>query len=98
MTTGFPKGVASLWAAVVDRGDLPDCPAADDLMARPAPKPGVPLADKGFDGDRFQESLLMRGILPIIPPCTNRTVPQHPDDRRMKNRMPRDRFCHRATL
>jgi len=28
------------------------------------PKPTALLADKGYDGDRFRENLLMRGILP----------------------------------
>lgn len=44
------------------------------------------LADKGYDGDRFRESLLIRGILPIIPPRSNRKVPEHPDYRRYKDR------------
>lgn len=44
------------------------------------------LADKGYDGDRFRESLLIRGILPIIPPRSNRKVPDHPDYRRYRDR------------
>lgn len=28
----------------------------------------------------------MRGILPILPPCANRKVPEHPDYRRYRNR------------
>ena len=44
------------------------------------------LADKGYDGDRFRESLLIRSILPIIPPRSNRKVPEHPDRRRYRNR------------
>src|SRR3546814_1129028 len=44
------------------------------------------LADKGYDGDRFRENLLLRGILPVIPPRTNRKVPAHPDYRRYKDR------------
>jgi len=35
----------------------------------------APLADKGHDGDRSRESLLIRGILPIIPPRSNRKMP-----------------------
>ena len=41
---------------------------------------------KGYDGDRFRESLLMQGILPIIPPRSNRKVPEHPDYRRYRDR------------
>lgn len=44
------------------------------------------LANKGYDGDRFRENLLMRGILPIIPPRSNRKAPTHPDYRRYKDR------------
>src|SRR3546814_7743178 len=44
------------------------------------------LADKGYDGDRFRESLLVRGILPIIPPRANRKAPEHPDYGRYKDR------------
>ena len=55
-------------------------------MALPLPKPRALLADKGYDGDRFRESLLIRGILPIIPPRSNRKVPEHPDYRRYKDR------------
>jgi transposase len=55
-------------------------------MALPVPKPKALLADKGYDGDRFRENLLMRGILPIIPPRSNRKVPEHPDYRRYKDR------------
>jgi IS5 family transposase len=55
-------------------------------MALPSPKPKALLADKGYDGDRFRENLLMRGILPIIPPRSNRKTPVHPDYRRYKDR------------
>ncbi|MEM6909887.1 MAG: transposase [Pseudomonadota bacterium] len=44
------------------------------------------LADKGYGGDRFRDSLLMRGILPIIPPKANRKAPEHPDYRRYRDR------------
>ena len=46
----------------------------------------VLLADKGYDGDRFRESLLIRGILPIIPPRSNRKPPEHPYYRRYRDR------------
>jgi len=54
-------------------------------MAIPVATPKALLADKGYDGDRFRESLLTRGILPIIPPRSNRKVPEHPDYRRYKD-------------
>lgn len=49
-------------------------------MKLPLPKPKALLADKGYDGDRFRESL------PIIPPRANRKVPEHPDYRRYRDR------------
>lgn len=64
-------------------------------MALPVPEPKALLADKGYDGDAFRESLLMRGILPIIPPRSNRKVPEHPDYRRYKDRNRIERmFAH----
>lgn len=55
-------------------------------MALPLPKPKALLADKGYDGDRLCENLLLRGILPIIPPRSNRKAPIHPDYRRYRDR------------
>jgi len=55
-------------------------------MNIPVAIPKALLTDKGYDSDRFRESLLMHGILPIIPPKANRKVPEHPDYRRYVNR------------
>lgn len=55
-------------------------------MALPLPKPKGLLGDKGYDGDSFRQNLLMRGILSIIPPRSNRKAPVHPDYRRFKDR------------
>ena len=55
-------------------------------MTIPVATPKALLADKGYDGDRFRENLLMRGILPIIPPRSNRKAPVHPDYRRYRDR------------
>jgi transposase len=55
-------------------------------MAMPVPKPKALLADKGYDGDELRQKLLVRGILPIIPPKSNRRNPEHPDYRRYKDR------------
>ncbi len=40
------------------------------------------LVEGVYDGDRFRESQLVRRILPIIPPRSNRKVPVHLDYRR----------------
>ena len=50
------------------------------------PKPKALLVEKCYDGDWFRENLLMRGILPIIPPRSNRKVPVQPDYGRCKDR------------
>ena len=55
-------------------------------MTIPVTTPKALLADKGYGGDRFRESLLIRGVLPIIPPRSNRKVPEHPDYRRYRDR------------
>ncbi len=77
------------------RGDLSDAeweligpllPPERSRWARPLAKPKALLADKGYDGDRFRQSLLIRGILPIIPPRSNRKVSEHPDYRRYRDR------------
>lgn len=38
----------------------------------PVAKPRLMLADKGYDGDDVRTALLMKGILPVIPPKANR--------------------------
>lgn len=53
-------------------------------MAIPVAKPKALLADKGYDGDRLRDSLLVRGILPIIPLRSQRKVPERPDYRRSR--------------
>lgn len=55
-------------------------------MAMPVPKPKAMLADKGYGSDAFRESLLLRGILRVIPPPLNRKVPKHLNYRRYKDR------------
>jgi transposase len=57
-----------------------------DHAVRPLAHVAHALADKGYDGDKFRENLLMRGILPIIPPRSNRKALVHPDYRRYKDR------------
>lgn len=52
----------------------------------PVATPKAMLADKGYDGDSVREALLMRGILPIIPPRANRKNPPACDFKRYKDR------------
>ena len=55
-------------------------------MEIPVTTPKALLADKGYDGDRFRERLLIRRVLPIIPARSNRKVPEHPDYHRYRDR------------
>lgn len=55
-------------------------------MALPIHKPNALLADKEYDGDAVRANLLMLGILPIIPPKTNRRDPVACDFRRCRDR------------
>ena len=61
-------------------------------MALPTPKTKALFADKSYDGDRARENLLMRGILLIILPRSNRRAPVHPDYRRYRDRNPIERM------
>jgi transposase len=73
---------ASSWPAARP----PTTPQPSRSWRSPIATPKALLAGKGYDGDRFRESLLIRGILPIIPPRSNRKVPEHPDYRRYRDR------------
>lgn len=55
-------------------------------MAIPVTKPKALLADKGYDGDAVRENLLIQGILPIIPPKSNRREPIPCDFQRYRDR------------
>ena len=51
---------------------MSDYRAVPALLDTPVTKPKALLADKGYDSDGVRESLLWRGILPIISPKVNR--------------------------
>ena len=55
-------------------------------MALPVAKPKLMLADKGYDSDDVRTSLLLKGILPVIPPKANRKEPIACDFRAYKDR------------
>jgi transposase len=46
-----------------------------DLFALDVTTPRRMLADKGYDGDEVRQNLLFHGILPVIPPRSNRKEP-----------------------
>jgi transposase len=53
------------------------------------------LADKGYDGDDVRSSLLMHGILPVIPPKANRKEPIACDFKAYKDRNRIERMFNR---
>ena len=44
------------------------------------------IADKGYDGDDVRDSLLIKGVLPVIPPKANRRNPPACDYRQYRDR------------
>jgi len=53
------------------------------------------LADKGYDSDDVRTGLLLKGILPVIPPKANRKVPIACDFRAYKDRNRVERMFNR---
>jgi len=53
------------------------------------------LADKGYDSDNVRSALLMKGILPVIPPKANRREPIACDFRAYKDRNRVERMFNR---
>jgi transposase len=53
------------------------------------------LADKGYDGDAVRETLLLHGIMPIIPPEANRREPATCDFCRYRDRNHVERLFNR---
>lgn len=53
------------------------------------------LADKGYDSDDVRANLLLKGILPVIPPKANRKEPIACDFRACKDRNRVERMFNR---
>ena len=71
---------------VLTGGEASDYKAVDDLIALPVAKSRLMLADKGYDSDDVRASLLLKGILPVIPPKANRKEAIACDYRAYKDR------------
>jgi len=71
---------------VLTGGEVSDYRAVSALLAMPVAKPRLMLADKGYDGDEVRQSLLMRGVMPVIPPKANRRTPAACDFRQYRDR------------
>jgi transposase len=72
-----------------------DYRAVPALLDIPVTAPKAMLADKGYDGDSVRETLLLRGILPIIPPKANRRDPAPCDFSRYRDRNHVERLFNR---
>ena len=58
-------------------GQAADITQAEALLDQV--EPAAFLADKGYDSDALVETLLVRGITPVIPPKANRKEPRKTD-------------------
>ena len=65
------------------------------LLDLPVAKPRLMLADKGFDSDGVREALLLKGILPVIPPKVTRKDPPSCDRRAYRDRNRIERMFNR---
>jgi transposase len=61
----------------------------------PVANPHLMLADKGYDGDSARAALLMKGILPVIPPKSNRRSPADCDFKAYRDRNRIERMFNR---
>lgn len=53
------------------------------------------LADKGYDGDEVRQSLLFKGVMPVIPPKANRRTPAQCDFCQYRDRNRIERMFNR---
>ena len=64
-------------ALSLTKGQAHDITQAEALAAQVAPQ--ALIGDKGYDSDRFIESLQLRRIVPVIPPKANRKIQRQCD-------------------
>lgn len=62
---------------ILTGGQAHDVTQADELIAGYAS--AYVIADKGYDAHRFRQSILERGMTPVIPPRSNRKEPHEYD-------------------
>ena len=70
---------------ILTGGETSDYKAVEGLIHMPVKNPRLMLADKGYDSDDIRAALLMKGILPVIPPKSNRREPIACDFRAYKD-------------
>nr|WP_281289008.1 IS5 family transposase [Nitrospirillum amazonense] len=80
---------------VLTGGQASDYEAVPDLFDLDVRKPRLMLADKGYDGDEVRQGLLVHGVLPVIPPRSNRREPIACDFQSYKDRNRIERMFNR---
>nr|WP_244396047.1 IS5 family transposase [Beijerinckia indica] len=80
---------------VLTSGETSDYAATPALLGMPVAKPKAMLADKGYDSDEVRASLLLKGILPVIPPKANRKESVSYDFKLYKDRNRIERMFNR---
>ncbi|ALN71868.1 hypothetical protein M673_04025 [Aureimonas sp. AU20] len=76
-------------------GEVSDYKTVSALLAMPVGKPRLLLADKGYDGDDVRQSLLLKGVLPVIPSKANRRAPAACDFKQYRDRNRIERMFNR---
>ena len=76
-------------------GETSDYRAVPALLDMPVGKPRLMLADKGYYGVEVRQSLLLKGVMPVIPPKANRKNPPACDYRAYKDRNRIERMFNR---
>ena len=74
-------------------GQASDLSQAEPLLEDVDPQ--AFLADKAYDADALLQTLRQRGIVPVIPPKTNRVSPQHCDFALYRERNLVERFFNK---
>nr|WP_244498039.1 transposase [Aureimonas sp. AU40] len=80
---------------VLTGGEVSDYKAVPVLLVLPVGKPRLMPADKGYEGDEVRQSLLLKGVLPMIPSKANRRAPAACDFKQYRNRNRIERMFNR---
>ncbi|ALN71841.1 hypothetical protein M673_03890 [Aureimonas sp. AU20] len=76
-------------------GEVSDYKTVPALLAMPVGKPRLMPADKGYEGDEVRQSLLLKGVLPMIPSKANRRAPAACDFKQYQDRNRIERMFNR---
>nr|WP_261971834.1 IS5 family transposase [Prosthecodimorpha staleyi] len=85
------NGIGLPIAVEIAPGQASDYTGAVPLLDADGPKPGVVIADRGYDADHLRETMQARSITPVIPTRRNRRLQLAIDDHiyALRNRIER---------